>query len=454
MIIYTNFSLDDYSNMSRLFYEGLGTESLIRIAWKEMMSVYQTWQGTFSGAFVTFWTLGAAYGNVKTARLMLFGVLILFFTALWLIAGMIVKFVFRDRNYVWEMFIYSTLIIVGIGSCSPAESLYWLTGACMYTIPFALSVYGAIMYLKYFQERKSGWLISAGVIGFLASGGVLQVTALVNAAYLLIFCKYVISRNWRWKDIIPFVMCLTGALINVCAPGNYLRHDVVTQEKINLIRIILYTLYSVLMRLVYLLQNGLLLAAMLVIVVGILMSKKQLVKCSWNPLWMGIIGFCTVLLSVFPVALGCNNVVKSDRSIFLIDLSLVIFLIVWMFYIAIWIRNRYGVNLKPDMKPWVYVAVSFGVLSNLATVSLSNIVVCEMITEQFDGTLSAFAKDQEYMISQIENSKERDIVVLTDGISTDLLLGIGLEPEADYWGNVAVASYYMVDSIVIETEEN
>jgi voltage-gated potassium channel Kch len=131
---------------------------------------------------------------------------------------------------------YSTLLLLlaatisafsVVGTDSDKELFFWYTGALTYTLELSLA-FITLAFCILFKNttdpvKRRICLIISMVSGFIASGGSLEVTA-PNCAWLLlllILCRQEVKKQ---KILIwPFIISFAGALINVLAPGNFVR---------------------------------------------------------------------------------------------------------------------------------------------------------------------------------------------------------------------------------------
>src|SRR5258708_22382396 len=129
--------------------------------------------------------------------------------------------------------IVTSLLIIAMlnGALSPVQSVYWLAGSTGYCIPLVLLTFYVWLGVRHitFPQGKTldiVSLVSSGVLLFFVSGymevlGLVQITCLGIA--LLLIVRHRMLRPIRAHVIAGLTGTALGLLVNLIAPGNYVR---------------------------------------------------------------------------------------------------------------------------------------------------------------------------------------------------------------------------------------
>lgn len=236
---YNVMAADDYTYgvmARRVWLETGSLWEVIKVAFQTVKLSLEQWQGTYSSLFLMRLNPG-----VLNERLTVF------------IAGIIllpycgsVLFFFKQIGK--RFFCQNASSITTISLCTifvtlqtlydPAEAIYWYNGAIHYVFMQSLLLFWMGILLMLDETGKAGeqngkywlkrvlWVVAGCLIGLVVAGGnfisVLQ-GLILSVVYFVI---RLLQKKLNWQCLIPWVSFVTGAVLNLTAPGNAVRKEV------------------------------------------------------------------------------------------------------------------------------------------------------------------------------------------------------------------------------------
>lgn len=235
---YNVMAADDYTYgvmARRVWLETGSLWEVIKVAFQTVKLSLEQWQGTYSSLFLMRLNPG-----VLNERLTVF------------IAGIIlipycgsVLFFFKQLGK--RFFHQNATAITTISLCTifvtlqtlydPAEAIYWYNGAIHYMFMQSLLLFwmGILLILdsprnaeqqKYDCLKRIFWIIAGCLLGLVVAGGnfisVLQ-GLILTVVYFVI---RLFQKKLNWQCMIPWVSFVIGAVLNLTAPGNAVRKEV------------------------------------------------------------------------------------------------------------------------------------------------------------------------------------------------------------------------------------
>lgn len=441
-ILYVVPSADDFANGLNVLRSIQAEGNRYSAIHKITIDSYMGWQGTWSSIYLLSFLLSVTQVNFGAIRLILLLNALLFFFSLWYaIRELCGAFVDGKRSGIRTLML-AGVILTGLSITTPKENLYWLTGACVYTIPFSFALLGACHYARYFQRSTKRDAVICTILGVFAAGGVLQVAAIVNFLYLLIVWLDLKTRGMRIKRIIPFFAVLISALVNTLAPGNYERHQAFATEStlIQLFNAFVNTGKILFERISALMAESYLAGILICLVLVIFCSKKTFRHLSINPCWCWAAAMIGTYLSGFPVALGFNRATITIRVAFLLDVTIALFVVSCTAYTAIWIRQKWHTYIR--LSPSICFVPALILAMNMVFVPMNSMIFYIMPSELLDGTMLRNRQDQLGIIEQIATSESSDVIIIQPLTQSFILKNIGLTSDETHWVNIAVADFF------------
>ncbi len=138
--------------------------------------------------------------------------------------------VFKADKYISHSIIMCMLFITVQCMAGRVEAFYWYAGAANYMLIHSLSLFffGVLIAAVYDRgKRRIADLVLASILGFLVGGGN-QMTALNVTVIMLVVIGFgVVLKKWKEYKLllIPIAFSLLGFILNVAAPGNWIRAE-------------------------------------------------------------------------------------------------------------------------------------------------------------------------------------------------------------------------------------
>lgn len=217
------------------------------------------------------------------------------------------------------------LMLIGeytvLNTADYSETLTWFTGSCVYCYPLICFLFGAAFLVRWSNNKRRILVITSTIFALLGSGGSLMITGTGCWIYLLLTIVICLKelrgikgieetdgQNRRIKNVIiatfPFMGGFIGALINVIAPGNYIRHDIYVNE----------------------------LGFGETTLISALISSAKQVRFGFRQLWQGIYAFPIILALVFFVVLLSDTKLRMRfRSFFAVIFGMILMPIITCF---------------------------------------------------------------------------------------------------------------------------
>lgn len=227
--LYNYPSADDYSIGSQSHQTWIISHSVfqvLRTGVVRAVNDWLNWMGYFTSNFLMAIppsTFGERF-YILTTWIMLG---MLSFSTIYLLHGIFVKVLKGDKYVSFSICMLMLLITVQC-MVGRVEAFYWYSGAVNYIFVHSMSLffYGLLIGFVYDKGKKRIWdLVAASFLGFLTGGGN-QMTALNVAVVLLVVIGFLAFLK-KWKKykplLIPIGMFYLGFILNVAAPGNWVR---------------------------------------------------------------------------------------------------------------------------------------------------------------------------------------------------------------------------------------
>ena len=449
---YASPSADDFPNLSAVLEKS--NKSFLGKTISQSINVYQSWQGTYSGSFLCSLGLGIFYKfGILGLHLEYVGNICLFFVALWcVIKNFFKKLEFSPKGTFALAFITTSLMaFIMLYDFDVSEVFYWLTGLAVYTLPLSFSLFTVAILMN--EKISARELVIASILGFIAAGGSLNISAFICGVTLLLgFYKFMKNKRID-RSVIVFLIIFVGTIINVAAPGNYVRHEMISNSFPIWISL-KYSCMDVLKALWGYIENGTIM--LLILLSTLLYNKLKEAKVIFiNPILLAVVLFMGSVIIDFPVYLGYAGASLPLRCVFIRRVTLTIFLFAMILNIIGWLakRNEKYIQFSPEnciaIVMFSIIALKFFVPSgNLEAIKPFKIYY-DIYYESIDHRLSSYEEVTNLTLSILENSVGQDVVINVPNYdSLGYLKTLGLTSDPTYWVNVGVAKYYGNNSIV------
>lgn len=446
--LYGTPSADDFTNsLGWQNYEGRH----IKYLFSNLVNIYKTWQGTYLGVFICGFPIYYYWGLIGL-RAWLFGVAVLFFAAVFLTGISFTNWLRIERvsKRVTVLIILLLFLFYVLGTNNLDEIFYWYTGTCVYTLPICFMLFCISFYMLYETGGKRLFLILGIVFGFLAAGGSLDIAALLCSMLLFgILYNYIVLKKIS-KSFWIGLTALAGAIINVAAPGNYVRHG---DGKITLLSSLGSALLRVNSVISFELRSGLLLVIIVVSFVAAFMKLEKDVHIFKYPGLVTLYCYAAILMTDFPVDLGYSNSYFPSRCAFVEHIAIAVYAILVSVYWAGWAKNKEIFRFTREMYLILAIVCIIPLSVYFDVYSLRELTPYKMIWHLSKGDYRIAAERENSMISQIEESTESDVIVYVAMPGEEQwanIKPIGLTENSAHWINSGVAQYYGKRSITLQ----
>lgn len=456
-------SADDFSNTYRM-KEWLGDyhKSYFLTAMARTVDYYKTVGGYYFAGFINLFL--SPYLRFGTAGLRVFCFVLnaVLYISLYIGVKVFVGYWLgiHKRNAVFP--IYFMLLFCFTNVYLNAEASFWYCVLVSYVLGFSLMVCGAAAFMKALGTEKKRWIAVAAVLGFLVSGSSLNLAALNGFIYLLVGAYGFFILKSRKTSLICFGITFAGAILNLAAPGNYVRHGMVSSEY-NISHAVVLSVKLVGNRLYGMFTNKTLLPFILVALFCYILVREEKVRIiKWlHPLVLAAVLLGSLVVIVFPVFLGyaleSSEAVLPERCYFVQDGAMYLFLFVIVIYMAGWMKERSDpLQIK---KEGLLLLSMVGFLTLCiwhSGMELANMYPSLYLAKQIeDGQNARFVEYWQSIFDFIEESEEKEVCVYRDELKTySVLMSPGLNQDKEFWINVRVAQCYGKDSVQLLITDN
>lgn len=442
-------SADDFSHIVN--YKSCNGNVLI-FPWYTMYKTYMTWQGSYLSNLLagipTFY-----FGGVALLRAELVLVALLLFLVMYLTIWVVVRSLSEESNNTNIVIVLACgLFFLVFYKMELQEVLLWRTVSITYTFPLILTLASIVVWCLARGKSTRKRLIFVGILAFLAAGGVLQISGLLCSLTFMLIVVEVINKHIHKETIILFFTSLIGSLINVIAPGNYVRRSTISDDfnvLSNLKKTIIFTNQSMF-------RDGLIYPFILVLAIVFVISfshSKDWTDNKATILFIAIYAFLGPIITNFPVVLGYNGNGFPGRCKFILNVSLVLY--GFIFAYALGYYSKWIAKIEFSKSSLIIILVS-AMMINTSVLSIDywyGMVPIKVAHHILNGDYNQTAIREMNYIRTLKESEESEIVFVQsyppEGYWCDIKT-IGLEEDPDNWVNKAIANLYGKKSVRIE----
>ena len=453
---YTILSTDDFGNIFAVRTALQNHRFYISAALSEVVYYYKNVSGYFFAVFMNFYISPFLRGGIGGLRVTTFLINLFFYVALYFFVDEMLKFFYNIRKLKEILFVYVLILFAYINCEYHTEMTTWYCTLVGYVLVVVCSFWGITFCLKAMRSGKVGYVVASSVLGFLASGGALNVTALNCGMYLLAAyfgCKVYQKRKIA---IICFASALAGGIINAVAPGNFIRHGTdVYPSFFKTLSLANYHVKQEIQELLF--YSPFILVLCIFFVFMLIMIRDPRPIKGWHLAVSGGIVILGAAIVNFPVCLGYMENYFPDRCIWVQNFVIYFGAFGWTACLAEWIKGKFcELEIKKEVVICLCISSIFYVCNLCAIRDPSDYPTVGMIKQIASGEIAVYADYWEDVLEEIEHSDDRDVVVTREEFrSNDFIKDPDISTDREYETNVAIAQCYGKDSvcIVIGAEE-
>lgn len=454
-------SADDYSIGSNCRQIWVQSHNIFAVLWAGIVRAVEDWlywMGYFTSNF-----LMAVPPNVFGERFYVLTVWIMLSMlslSTWYLLKNIFVRVFHGDKYISHSIIMCMLFVTVQCMVGRVEAFYWYAGAANYMLVHSMSLffYGLLIAAVYDKGKKRTWdLTAASILGFLVGGGN-QMTALNVAVVMLVVIGFGIVLK-KWKEykalLIPICLSLFGFILNVAAPGNWVRSESV--DGMNPIKAVLVSFYYCLD---YCADEWSGWPVLLLIVVLMPLFWKMAEKTAYSfhcPLVVTLFGYCLVSAMMTPPLFAVGNMGAARLKAITFAMYILI-LVLCEGYLVGYVRKKWqsanmdGKDLAKEFtvsEAWcIVLCIFFFAGASVLTIMPEEhyFTYSSAITDLQNGSAKAYG-DALAKRAELYNSGEKNIVVQSLPTEPQLLYFSDIDEDANGWQNKGLCKYYGIESV-------
>lgn len=456
-------SADDYSIGSNCRQVWVNSHNIFAVLWAGIVRAVEDWlywMGYFTSNFLMA-VPPNAFGErfyVLTVWIMLS---MLSLSTWYLLKNIFVR-VFHGDKYISHSIIMCMLFVTVQCMVGRVEAFYWYAGAANYMLVHSMSLffYGLLIAAVYDKGKKRTFdLVVASILGFLVGGGN-QMTALNVAVVMLVTIGFGIVLK-KWKEykalLIPICISLFGFILNVAAPGNWVRAESV--DGMNPIKAVLISFYYCLD---YCVDKWSGWPVLLLMVMLIPLFWNLTGKASFKfpyPLVVVLFGFCLISAMMTPPLFAVGNI-EAARLQALTFTMYILVVVLCEGYVVGYVRGKRQSAIPNEMIQKGFEASEAWCLAGcilfFAAASVLTVIPEERyftyssaIVDLTNGSAKAYG-DALAERAELYNSGEKNIVVQPLPTKPELLYFSDIDEDPEGWENRGMCKYYGLESVRVE----
>ncbi len=457
LTFYSVIGADDFSNMLGVLHaEG---DSWLEKAINRTKEMYYNWGGGFAGIFAELFELKIYQKfGFHGLHIELFFISILFFGSFFTSFLCFWRYLIENsdsRTDIFGLLIFDLILFGFLNNTYIADAFYWCTGSGGYTVSLLLFFLSFILLMFYIRYSNKLYLIILSCIFcFLSCGGSINISALICAAYLGMILFAFIHMSPIKGLAIVFFSGFSGTLINVLAPGNYLRHNSYNGNY-KIIKILFYTLKNTFKIFGDQVAEGTLLVVFIVALLFMNHVVKR-IKIKFNhPLLVCFYCLFSLFIVNFPVCFGYASDEFNGRSEFVAKLAVYLFCPVMIIYAAGYLCERYELSFNKNLKTIMILCCMIAAFNWGYPNSWIEQKPLKLYFDLAYGKASCFYDTSMKILNTLENDSSSDVyIVVKEYDHFDTMRGVGLTPDPDYWANKSIAKYYHKNSAQLHKDSN
>lgn len=426
---------------------------------------WSDYSGYYFSLFITYFSDAVIHCSIWGIRICQFLMAVCFYLSVFLLIRIIVIRVFKyeKRKSLRIVFLFF-ICLTSMYYFVEHEDFLWFCASVIYLIPMIFIFLGILCMIYVLDTANYKYLIIPVLLGFLAGGAVLNIAAFGCIVYIMTAYWGIIVKKKIKASVCMCIPMLSGGIINVIAPGNFIRRGKpLTGGEI--LSTAVGTYHYVLVRIkMFLLHYPLFVAVLTTLIVILFLWKPR--KSSYKfyvPLLFTFMMFLTVWTVIFPVALGYGMDIyyMMERSNFISDFVIFLAVFLTIFYWRGWMAVKFPkvyIKEKHRLTAVLFIYVIFAT-SIILSVKTDHIASLRIYKELIGGEIPAYAQWNVSVIEKMENAVERagekNIIEIQVGKMEDNVCLINpklwygyYDPEVEF-ANGSMARFYEVDAVYI-----
>ena len=326
------------------------------------------------------------------------------------------------------------------------EALYWYTGAVVYSLP--LSMFFLAFAILMLEKRESIVRdIITGIFLFCGAGGHLPVVgAGCWILIIIIINQYFHEQKFKRKYLVLLFITVTGALMNVLAPGNYVRQDA-QEGGVYLFRSMVWSFDFMIRNCKWLfLETPFILLVLVVFLIGVAEGKREKVNAAYVKV-MVILSALTPWIVGYPVCLGyAANVGMKNR----IQFVMVCVIVIGSLNSALLAGKVIATKLSASLIGEIVIAATMLAIimpSSKPAWTLDQMVPYKTLVELANGSIQHYYREVNRIYEAIRNDENEDVFVTEIPKQLDIFEVIVFPDDPTHFLNTTLASYFNKKSV-------
>ena len=456
VIYYTLPRNDEFASAYGVLKEGgYSMSSILRCVYTN----YYGWMGNYSGVF--FYSafnpilIGNSDSTVRIMNLLCFAAFILGWS--YIIYRCLSFFDIEESN---KKFLTLIILVISMNCRFMRETLGWFTGYMYYTIQLMLGLIGLFLVYdlcssdkeKTNKRRDTFVLVLACVFELIGAGGTLHVSSILCFCIFLLLIWSFCRKKSLVKSTILFVGICIPTLINALAPGHKIRK--INYEAISIFRGIIYTtscVYNEIKRICTNTYIPYILLVVFIILFFVIRTARPVLEL--HPAIIGPAGILCIWGSTFPVCYGYGEADIASRGYETMDLLIVLWAVMFLCGTVNYLKAK-DIMMSKDM----ILVVSVFAIMLISTVAIDNVEISSIPSVQCisglsDGSIKDYSDYWREILHQVENSKEKDLVIPVEGKYLEcesIIDRVMIQEDETNWTNEAMAGFYGHNTVKIQ----
>lgn len=466
--LYTYPVQDDFFNTWNVLLTMQEGHTAFGAALVKAIRGWNDYSGYYFSLFLTYFSDAIIQCDIWGIRICQFIMSVCFYISVFLLIRIVAVKVFKiDKKIILPIIFLFFICLTSLNYFVENEDFLWFCASVIYLIPLIFVFVGIACMIYVLDSEKYKYMVFPMVLGFLVGGAVLNIAAFGCIAYIMTAYWGIVVRKKTKSSICMCIPVLTGGIINVIAPGNFVRKGgSLTVEEI--LSTAIGTYHYVLSRVkMFLFQYPLFMVVLITLIIILLKWKPDQIKYRFYvPVLFTLMMFLAVWTVIFPVALGYGMDVyyAMERSNFVSDLVIFLATFLTIFYWRGWIAVKFpGISIRDRYKmvSTAFIVILF-VIGIFVSINKNHISSLRIYKELISGDISAYAQWNVSIIKDVETALEtldesNIIEIHVDRMEDNVCLinpkfWYGYyDPEREF-ANGSMARFYGVDAVYLYDE--
>ena len=428
--------------------------SYLAAAWHENVDYYKSFSGLYFVTFLNCLISPLLRGGTRGIRIVNTILQTVSIACLFVLVRTFVRDILRKGSRM-TWFLFCVLLFAIINNAANSQIYTWFCILVGYNLPVGIILLGVAFLIHAYATDNAKLYIPAAFCAFLGSGASLNITVL-NCGLFLIYCCYgFVILQKKKGSLAVFLSAMAGGIINAVCPGNFTRHDSMSNG-INLVAVIRKSAMYSLDRIINRLFNPAFLVILIVLFVVLLISIDYS-ECSFNFRYLipgALIVWFGVFLVDLPVFMGYGGTSIPDRCKFVQDMTIYLLSFLWLLYFTGWVKKRFGnfvFSNEHGMILAVILILSLSISINMEDDGIMHFGTPYMISTIVNGDLEDYVHFEYGLMDRIRDYDGADVVFDPGEIPYNPYIQyLYIDTDPEHWMNQALAEYYGKNTVRVE----